>query len=117
MTHYGVLKQDKLIKQTIVSKQRLINQSYIMHYHHTEASESFVTVVVSKKISKLAVIRNKIKRQVKMMIRTHPHWFVSGFNIVIVIKPNYLEHDFTSNCKALNTLFKKLGGTVSVKRS
>ncbi len=117
MTHYGVLKQDKLIKQTIVSKQRLINQSYILHYCQNYTPNSYVTVVVSKKISKLAVIRNKIKRQVKMMIRTHQHWFISGYNIVLVIKPHYLEQDFTNNCKALHTLFKKLGGTVSVKRS
>lgn len=117
MTHYGVLKQDKLIKQTIVSKQRLINQSYVLYYHGNKTKDSYLTVVVSKKISKLAVTRNKIKRQVKMMIRTHEKWFFEGLNIVIVIKSNYLENDFATNCKSLNTLFKKLGGTVNVKRS
>ena len=63
-------------------------------------------VVVSKKVSKKAVVRNKIKRCLREIYRTNKYVLPEGTDIVIValagaVRVNYneLEKDFHNVCK------------------
>lgn len=39
--------------------------------HHLKAQENLVTVIVDKKVSKLAVERNRVKRRVRAILMKH----------------------------------------------
>ncbi len=65
-----------------------------------------VGVVVSKKVSKLAVHRNRIKRLVRENYRNGQHG--NGFDCVVIAKPNAATADNAQLMKELNYLWKKL---------
>ncbi len=68
-----------------------------------------VGFVVSKKVSKKAVVRNKIKRQLREIVRLKVKDFKKGFDIVVFVKPGNLVSDFKEIKSTTETLFKKMG--------
>ena len=68
-----------------------------------------ISPVVSKKISKKAVIRNKIKRRVRHLVRS---FFDKGYFLIIVkedissMKFIELENDFKKNFDKINKLLQ-----------
>lgn len=63
-------------------------------------------VVVSKKVSKLAVCRNRIKRLVRESYRQRQH--PDGFDFVIIAKPVAGQADNVQLTKELGYLWKKI---------
>jgi ribonuclease P protein component len=63
-------------------------------------------VVVSKKISKKAVNRNKIKRRLREIIR-QAH-IKPGLNIIIIAKPEIIDKNYQDIKNELEDLFKSL---------
>ena len=92
----------------IVKKRRFVkNDVFVIYFSKNNESEhARICFSVSKKIGK-AVVRNKIKRQVREMVTS-----VFDFNLkcdyVIVVKSNYLTHDFQTNKNRLKELYGKL---------
>lgn len=65
-----------------------------------------VGVVVSKKVSKLAVQRNRIKRLIREQFRKNQH--PDGFDFVVIAKPGAAVADNRQLTNELNYLWKKL---------
>ncbi len=67
-----------------------------------------MTVVVSTKISKKAVARNKIKRRIREIIKKEimPH-IKNGYDVIVMTKKSVLESDFSKMKKDTIKLFKK----------
>ena len=66
------------------------------------------TVVVSLKVSKKAVKRNKLKRRIREIIRNETlSKTKSGFDVVILTKPTLLNLNFAGLREAVLNLFKK----------
>ncbi len=63
-------------------------------------------MVVSKKVSKLAVRRNRIKRLMREYFRTHD--FARGFDLVLIAKPQANRANNQQLCKELDYLWRKL---------
>ncbi len=63
-------------------------------------------IIVSKKISKKAVIRNKIKRRLREIIK-QAH-IKSGFDIVIITKPEIIDKNYQEIKNDFENLFKNL---------
>lgn len=69
-----------------------------------------VGFVVSKKVSKKAVVRNKIKRQLREIARPKVKSSQQqGLDIVIFVKPQAVNSDFEQIKKTAEELFKKMG--------
>ncbi len=68
--------------------------------------KSRVGVVVSKKVSKLAVQRNLIKRLIREQFRQTQH--PSGFDFVVIALPKAAHTDNRQLINELNYLWKKL---------
>lgn len=60
---------------------------------NTEPAESKIGVVVSKKISKKATARNRIKRQVASLIREHWRQIPQSYNIIVVVRVSLEKTD------------------------
>ena len=64
-------------------------------------------ISISKKVSKKAVVRNRIKRQLKGVIRTHLQRIEPGWKIVIVVRPKAIECKYEHFLRELEELFKQ----------
>jgi ribonuclease P protein component len=76
-----------------------------------ELPYSRIGFVVSKKISKKAVIRNKVKRRLREISRNIIKDFEKGFDIVVFTKPEIANCDFNQIKNALELLLKKVQRT------
>jgi len=63
--------------------------------------------VVSLKVSKKAVARNRIRRRLKEISRENSKDIKPGFNILIIAKPNIINKEFQEIKKELEELFQK----------
>ena len=65
-----------------------------------------VGISVSKKIG-IAVIRNKIRRQIKMMLTQNLH-FNDSIDYIIIVRHPYLKNNYQENQKSLLLLIDSL---------
>ena len=63
--------------------------------------------IVSKKFSKKAVIRNKVKRQLRELVKARLPKIKKGIDGIILIIPNFENKDFWEIEETINKLFKK----------
>ncbi len=64
-------------------------------------------ISISKKVSKKAVVRNRIKRQIKGIIRTNLQAIAPGWKVVIVVKPKAIECKYEHFLRELEKLLKQ----------
>ena len=72
------------------------------------APSSCFGISISKKVSKRAVVRNRIKRQLRAIIRDRLPDIRPGWQIVIVVRASAVECDFADFLRELDYLLKKL---------
>lgn len=61
-------------------------------------------IVISTKVSKKAVERNKLKRQIRAMLKGFDKSLNSGYDLIIMVLPAALNQEF----KALNAELEKI---------
>ncbi len=66
-------------------------------------------VIVSNKISKKAVLRNRLKRQIKAILKEEDKKLKTGFDYVIISLPVILEANFNQIKKTIIWQFNKMG--------
>ena len=64
-------------------------------------------VSISKKVSKKAVVRNRIKRQIKSAIIVNLQIISPGWKIVIVVKPQAIKCNYEHFLRELEELLKQ----------
>ena len=64
-------------------------------------------ISISKKVSKKAVVRNRIKRQLKSAIRTYLKDIAPGWQVVIVVKPKAIKCNYEHFLRELGKLLKE----------
>ena len=64
--------------------------------------------IVSKKISNKAVVRNKVKRQLREIIRKQLDQIKQGFDIVIVALPGIENQEFQEIKKTIDNLLARV---------
>ena len=64
-------------------------------------------ISISKKVSKKAVVRNRIKRQIKGVIRSYLQSVDPGWKVVIVVKPKAIECKYEHFLRELEELLKQ----------
>ena len=72
------------------------------------ALSSCFGISISKKVSKRAVVRNRIKRQLHAIIRDRLFDIGFGWQVVIVVRPSAVECEFTDFLRELEYLLEKL---------
>jgi ribonuclease P protein component len=70
-------------------------------------SPSRIGISISKKVSKKAVVRNRIKRQIRAILRQLLPRLKSGWNIVISVRSQAVECDYQQFLQELEQLLAK----------
>ena len=107
------MKKKEIIKDNrefsrIINKNKNIKNKYYSIYYEKNNSKNLYGISVPTKTGN-AVIRNKLKRQVKNIIDNNKNYIQSSYNYVIILIKNLLDLDYQSKEKELINLFKKIG--------
>lgn len=76
------------------------------YYRHGQHCSRF-GISISHKVSKRAVVRNRIKRQLRAILRQLLPDIRSGWDVVIVVYPGALECDYPQFLQQLKQLLAK----------
>jgi len=104
------LKKNEDFQHTISGKKRLGNSSFTIYLTRNELGQVRVGISTSKKLG-IAVVRNRIRRQVRSMIQ-HRLVVDQSLDLVIIVKNDYLTRSFLDNEQQLLTLIRSLGGSL-----
>jgi len=72
-------------------------------------SLSRFAIVVSGKVSKKAIIRNRLKRQISEVIRLNLNSIKKGYDIVVIVKPDMIGKSYEEIEKTVKISLAKLG--------
>jgi len=93
--------------QEIIGQRRFyVNDSFALYYRKKQGEQSRFGISVGKKQGN-AVLRNKIRRQVRMMMQEldSGNWPFDG---ILVVRSRYHQADYRDNKKQLESLLKKV---------
>lgn len=82
------------------------NSSFAVYYHPRKKEEARIGITLPKKIGN-AVVRNKIKRQVRMMCQDIVSFPEYPCDIIIIVRFGYKDRDYADNKKLLEKLLNK----------
>ena len=106
------MNKEKILRKsedfsTIISNQKYFKNKYFSIYYK-ESDKTLYGITVPKKVGK-AVIRNKLKRQLKNIISNNEKYIQSNYNYVIIIKEPILQLNYDGIKNNLLELIKKVG--------
>jgi ribonuclease P protein component len=99
------LKKDAEFKSLIAKKKILRSSSFIVYFFPNELAHVRVGISVSKKIGN-AVVRNKIKRQVKASLARLLD-YAENKDYLFIIKSDYLKKDFKTIYSEINSILNQ----------
>ncbi len=102
---YRIRKNEEF--QAIIKRKRFYASStFVLYVVPKKEKSARIGLSVSKKIGN-AVVRNKVKRQLRMQLQDC--FNIHGdFDAIIIVRKRYLQDSFEVNKKDLETLLKKV---------
>jgi ribonuclease P protein component len=118
---YRLPKQAKILKTDDFSsvfnfRKRIATTNLIMHYQPNSYQRARLGAVVSKKIAKLAVNRNYMKRVLRELFRLNQH-HIAHVDLVIRVQKKFNKSDFIQIKQEFDLLIVKLNQRVKVNFS
>lgn len=107
MVKINSLKKQNDFSRVFKTGEVFGNKTFVMYYLKNGSEANRLGIVVSKKVSKKAVVRNKIKRRIKEAYRLNEDSFAMGFDIIIIAKGSCEEEKYNHMEKSLKHLFYK----------
>ena len=93
--------------QTIIEHRKFVScPSFVLYVKARKEEHSRIGISVGKKLGN-AVVRNKIKRQVRMMFQ-EIYDFDENFDGILIVMKKFLEQSYSDNKKDLESLIKKV---------
>ena len=108
-------KQYKLPPYKIPLVLKLGKSFYSLHFKLVKMEQqkgnckqkSKYGLIISKKIFKKAVTRNKLKRQMRKIIIDNTNLMKNGYNVLILVKKNVITNNFKLIKNELLNIFNK----------
>lgn len=104
MKKINIIKKNEDFARIIHNNNCIKTSSYIIYIERSNEKMHHFGISVSKKIGN-AVIRNKIKRQIKNIIDKKD--YKNDFNCIIIVRKNFLNNSFITNAQLLFEVFDK----------
>lgn len=107
-----LLKQNRLKKKNdfdkVVKQGKYVSERFlILKFAENQLENTRIGFVVSKKISKKAVQRNKIKRRLREVCRQELSALKTGFDVIFFAKQSINTGEFIDIQNTVKQLFKK----------
>ena len=87
--------------------QKIFTPLFVIRYQPSRLANSRFTVIVSNKISKQAVARNKIKRRLREIIRLNISQFKQNYDLIITVLAPAVQATYVDLEKAYLSALKK----------
>ncbi|WP_229008237.1 ribonuclease P protein component [Methylophilus sp. Leaf408] len=113
MTLYKLRKTDEF-SSVFTFRKRLYGEWLLANIKPNQQAQHRYGLVVSKKIAKLAVSRNYMKRVLRELLRNQPSPATSGYDVVLQVRKKFQHADFPAVQRDLSLLLVKLKKTAVV---
>ncbi len=100
------IKKNEEFGKIIALKQTMKSPSFFMHYNKRAEEHCRVGISVTKKLGN-AVERNRIKRQVREMVRALIDFESCPKDMIIIVRKPYVNRAFSDNKNDLEIALKK----------
>ncbi|MBQ4634328.1 MAG: ribonuclease P protein component [Bacilli bacterium] len=104
MKKINIVKESEEFTRIIRNVKPFRSKGYLIFIDKIQVPNYQFGITVSNKVGK-AVVRNRIKRQIKSIIDKNN--YQNNFKCIIIIKKDILEKDYHTLEKELNDYFKK----------
>ncbi len=113
MTLYKLRKTDEF-SSVFTFRKRLYGEWLLANIKPNQQLLNRYGLVVPKKIAKLAVSRNYMKRVLRELLRNQPSSTTSGYDVVLQVRKTFQQADFAAVQRDLSVLLSKLKKTSTV---
>ena len=103
------LTKDRDFKKILSRGKSFFSPSFRLRYLANNADFSRFAVIVSAKISKKATIRNRLKRQVREIIRSVRPRFKDGHDVLIYLRSQALQKKYQQLTEEFLASLAKIG--------
>ncbi|MBR2577769.1 MAG: ribonuclease P protein component [Erysipelotrichaceae bacterium] len=99
------IKKNEEFSRIISRKRSKAGDGFVLYFDDAREEHSRIGISVSKKLGN-AVIRNRIKRQIRMMCSHIFDFEGSRTDLIIIARNRYLDRTFEQNQRELEKLIK-----------
>jgi len=103
------LKKKQDIERVFKKGEGFKEDFLVLKIAENKLSQSRFAFVVSQKVSKKAVIRNKIRRQLSEAVGMRLKKLKKGIDALLIARPDFAIKDFWEMDEVIDRLFKKAG--------
>lgn len=107
MKKRNIVKENRDFNRIISLKQFIKDQNFVVYYQPNNENKNRFGISVGTKVGN-AVIRNKLKRQVRNILDIDKKLYSNGMDYIIIVRKNCLDISFQEMQKSLIDLMKKL---------
>lgn len=100
------IKKNEEFSRIIAKKHTVGNAVFLVYFDKKVLDHARVGISVSKKMGN-AVVRNKIKRQLRMMFIESFDYENCPYDLIVIVKKKYQENSYQENKCCLEKLIKK----------
>lgn len=100
------VKSHEDFQEVIHNNKKVCTKSYVIYFKNNEYGYARIGISTSKKLGN-AVIRNKIRRQIRMMCMQNVD-LNKSIDYCIIVRSNYLQQSFDDNKNELIKLVLKI---------
>ena len=102
------LHSDKEIKDLVKSGQSFFLPEMVIKYKANQEEITKIGFIVSTKVDKKAVVRNKVARHFREAVREVLPSLKPGYSVLIIAKNKVLELDYITIKKQISFAFDKI---------
>lgn len=101
------LKSDRDFHRAFQKGQRFGNRHFQFYYIKNRKSTNRLGIIVSKKVSKRAVVRNKVRRRIREIYRLYAENVQDGYDFIVIAKVRCATATYAELDRSLKHLFYK----------
>ena len=105
------LKKNKDFKKVFEKAKNFKNNLLVLRVARNNSEKNRFGFIVSSKVSKKAVIRNRIRRRLLAIIKNQLPSIKEGFDIILIALPSVAAKDFSATERAAEDILK-IGGLI-----
>jgi ribonuclease P protein component len=104
------LKKEKDFSKVLRSNKKIKKDFLVLKLAGNDLKEVRLGISVSKKVSKKASARNKIKRRLAALLKSNLTEFKNGTDAVLIVLPGFEKKDFSGMKEAVENILEKING-------